>query len=84
LKAERKRGLSRRLESMIARWEKEYRLERARELQDLHNEIVDLFGKYRIHVPEIICLLEILKHEYISERLKQIIEEGKPIEEAMK
>lgn len=70
------------LETLVKRWEEEYKREKANEIAELHNALVETIANHKPHLSTVLTALEIVRHELITEKLKQI-EAGKPVAEAM-
>jgi len=75
---EKPKELSRLVEFLIPLAEKledEYKRQKNQEIEDLHNELVDVIFKFKnernIHLSHILTALEIVKHELVFEALRR-------------
>jgi len=73
--------LASRIEKLLKKWEKEYKAEKAKEIEELHNAIGEVIQNHPL--PTILTALRLIEHELLAEKLKQL-EAGKPVEEVMK
>jgi len=67
-------------DKMLDAWEKDYRAEKARVMQDLHNDLVEVIARHinenGATVEQICFVLDTIKYELTVEKLKQIYETG--------
>lgn len=73
--------LASKVEKLIKKWEKEYKADKAKEIEELHNAIGEVIANHPL--PTILTTLRLIEHELLSSKIKQL-EEGKPVEEVMK
>jgi len=79
--ANRVRKVESKIERLIRKWEKDYKAEKAKEVQELHNAIAEVITNHPL--PVILTTLEIVKHELLNSKLQQI-KAGASVEEAVK
>lgn len=74
-------------DKMFNAWEKDYRVEKAKNLEYLHNDLAEIIANHinsnHTDIEVVLTTLDFLKHELISEKLKQL-EKGVPIEKVIK
>lgn len=74
------------IEKTIKNLEQTYRDEKAKKLSELHNALGEVIVKFKnekkVDVPTITLVLDILKHETVTQTLEQL-EKGVPIEKVL-
>jgi ABC-type transporter Mla subunit MlaD len=60
------------VEQMIATLDKSFREEKAKEIQNLYNALVDAISSQGAHISNILTAIELVKQEYINQKLQQI------------
>jgi len=74
------------IEELLNKLEMEYRRIRATDLEDLHNDLADTIVKYinerKVMVDTVLLVLEILRHEMITEKIK-LLTRGEPAEKVL-
>jgi len=67
-------------DEMLEAWEKDYRAEKAKIMEELHNDLAEVItnhiNKNGATVEQVCFVLDALKHELTVEKLKQIYQTG--------
>jgi len=58
---------------LIDKLQEAYDQEKRKEVEELHNDIVDLIGKRQANIHNVIFVLEILKWEYLRASYEQML-----------
>jgi len=72
------------LKKLIDKWESDYKKLKAQEIEDLHNALVEVIAESGAHISNILTVLEIIKHEVMTEKLKSIEKGVEPSKAFMK
>jgi hypothetical protein len=62
---------------IFERWEKEWKEEKNERVATIHNSLIEVLAKEKVHIDEVIIALEVLLRESIDEKLGQIRSESK-------
>jgi len=89
VKEEIKRRATAKMEKLISKlidaWEKDYLKQKAKNMENLHNDLMEVIG-YHINngtpIDTVCFVLDVVKYEITTEKLRQIYE-GKSIEKVM-
>jgi len=89
VKEEIKKRATAKMEKLISKlidaWEKDFIKQKAKNMENLHNDLMEVIG-YHINngtpIDTVCFVLDIIKYEITTEKLRQIYE-GKPIEKVM-